>query len=208
MELDASFNNLAYLPTNLGLELVNLKKLLVQYNKIRSLPTSVGEMKSLQHLDLHFNELHGLPFTIAKLKNLLTLNLSGNFSDLKELPETFSELENLEELDLSNNQIHALPDTFGRLEKLRKINLDQNPIVIPPVEVVNAGVEAVKSFMVKRYNDLLLEEEERQKQQMQAEQETGWLKRSVSKINDVVTKASEYLGTPRSPRDPCLDQQL
>lgn len=206
MELDASFNNLAYLPTNLGLELVNLRKLLVQYNKIRSLPTSVGEMKSLQHLDLHFNELHGLPLTVAKLKNLLTLNLSGNFSDLKELPETFSELENLEELDLSNNQIHALPDTFGRLEKLRKLNLDQNPIVIPPVEVVNAGVEAVKSFMVKRYNDLLLEEEERQKQQMQAEQETGWLKRSVSKINDVVTKASEYLGTPR--HDPCLDQQL
>ncbi|CAO2826441.1 unnamed protein product [Amaranthus hypochondriacus] len=208
VELDASFNNLAYLPTKIGLELVNLTKLSIQYNKIRSLPTSVGEMKSLQHLDVHFNELHGLPLTVAKLKNLITLNLSGNFSDLKELPETLSDLVNLEELDLSNNQIHALPDTFGKLEKLKKLNLDQNPIVIPPVMIVNAGIEAMRLFMTKRYSDLLLEEEERRKQQMQAGQETGWLKRSVSKINDVVTKASEYLGSPRSPQDPILDQQL
>lgn len=208
VELDASFNNLAYLPTNIGYELVNLTKLLVQYNKIRSLPTSVGEMKSLQHLYVHFNELHGLPLTIGKLQNLLTLNLSGNFSDLKELPETFGELINLEELDLSNNQIHALPNSFGRLERLVKLNLDQNPIVIPPVEVVNAGVEAVKTFMAKRWADLLLEEEERSRQVMQEDQESGWLKRSVSKLNEVVSKASEYLGSPRTPQDPYLEQQL
>ncbi|XP_021733544.1 plant intracellular Ras-group-related LRR protein 9-like [Chenopodium quinoa] len=208
VELDASFNNLAYLPTNIGYELVNLKKLAVQYNKIRSLPTSVGEMKSLQHLDVHFNELHGLPLTIGKLKNLLTVNLSGNFSDMKELPETFGELINLEELDLSNNQIHSLPNSFGRLEKLSKLNLEQNPIVIPPVEVVKEGVEAVKLFMAKRWADLLLEEEERSRPVTQEGQETGWLKRSVSKINEVVSKASEYLGSPRSPQDPYLDQPL
>lgn len=208
MELDASFNNLAYLPTNIGFELVNLRKLSVQYNKIRSLPTSVGEMKSLQHMDVHFNELHGLPLTVGNLTNLLTINLSGNFSDMKELPETFGELINLEELDLSNNQIHALPNSFGRLEKLVKLNLEQNPIVIPPVEVVKDGVEAVKLFMAKRWADLLLEEEERSRQVVQEAQETGWLKRSVSRINEVVSKASEYLGSPRSPHDPYLDQPL
>ncbi|KAL2935786.1 Plant intracellular Ras-group-related LRR protein 9 [Bienertia sinuspersici] len=208
VELDASFNNLAYLPTNIGYEMVNLTKLAVQYNKIRSLPTSVGEMKSLQYLDVHFNELHGLPVTIGKLKNLLTLNLSGNFSDMKELPETFGELTSLEELDLSNNQIHALPNSFGRLEKLVKLNLDQNPISVPPIEIVNAGVEAVRLYMTKRWADLILEEEARSRQEMEGGQETGWLKRSVSKLNDVVSKASEYLGSPRSPRDPCLDQQL
>lgn len=208
VELDASFNNLAYLPTNIGYEMVNLRKLSVQYNKIRSLPTSVGEMKSLQNLDVHFNELHGLPATVGKLTYLLTLNLSGNFSDLKELPLTFGELINLEELDLSNNQIHALPDSFGKLEKLVKLNLEQNPIVIPPIEVVKDGVETVKIYMAKRWADLLLEEEERSKQETEEVQDNGWLKRSVSKLNDVVTKASEYLGSPRSPRDPCLDQQL
>lgn len=208
VELDASFNNLGYLPTSIGYELVNLRKLLVHYNKIRSLPTSVGEMISLQHLDVHFNELHGLPLTIGKLTNLVTLNLSGNFSDLKELPETLGDLINLEELDLSNNQIHALPNSFGRLEKLKRLNLEQNPVVIPPLEVVKAGVEAVKVFMAKRWVDLLIEEEEKSRQAAQVEQETGWLKRSVSKLGGVVSSVSEYLGSPRTPHDPCLDQQL
>lgn len=206
VELDASFNKLGYLPTNIGYELINLRKLFVQYNKIRSLPTSVGEMRSLQHLDVHFNELHGLPLTIGKLTNLVSLNLSGNFSDMKELPETFGNLINLEELDLSNNQIHALPNSFGRLEKLKKLNLEQNPIVIPPNDVVEYGVEAVKIFMAKRWANFLIEEEEKSRQTTQVE-ETGWLKRSVSKLGGVVSSVSEYLGSPRS-QDPCLDQQL
>ncbi|GAB4860651.1 hypothetical protein Ancab_035814 [Ancistrocladus abbreviatus] len=213
VELDAGFNNLTYLPTDIGYELVNLKRLSVQYNKISSLPTSIGEMKSLQHLDVRFNELRGLPLSIGKLTNLETLNLSGNFSDLTELPETFGNLINLKELDLSNNQIHALPDTFGRLESLTKLNLDQNPIVIPPIEVVNEGAEAVKTFMAKRWLDMLLAEEEKNMNQLKEEMETGWLKRNLSRsttwLKQQVSNVSEYLGSPRgSPRDPCLDQQL
>ncbi|KAL5976901.1 Plant intracellular Ras-group-related LRR protein 1 [Asimina triloba] len=159
VELDASYNQLTYLPTNIGFELVNLQKLLVHLNKIRSLPTSLCEMRSLCHLDAHFNQVHGLPHTIGRLQNLETLNLSSNFSDLKELPDTFGDLSNLKELDLSNNQIHSLPVTFGRLEKLTKLNLDQNPLVIPPPEVANRGVEAVKIYMGKMWLDVLVEEE-------------------------------------------------
>ncbi|GAB2269768.1 Plant intracellular Ras-group- LRR protein 1 [Dionaea muscipula] len=213
VELDASFNNLTYLPTNIGYELVNLRKLAVQYNKINHLPTSIGEMKSLQHLAVHFNELRGLPFSIGKLKNLETLNLSGNFSDLTELPDTFGELSNLRELDLSNNQIRELPDTFGRLESLTKLNLDQNPIVIPPVEEVNKGVEAVKMFMAKRWLDILVAGEEKSMLQLKEETESGWLQRSLSRstswLKQQVSNVSEYLVSPRaSPRDPALDQQL
>ena len=70
-----SFNRLAYLPTNIGYELVKLKRLSVQLNKIRSLPTSIGEMRSLQQLDAHFNELQGLPLSFGRLTNLEILNL-------------------------------------------------------------------------------------------------------------------------------------
>ncbi|GAB2289463.1 Plant intracellular Ras-group- LRR protein 1 [Dionaea muscipula] len=214
VELDASFNNLTYLPTNIGYELVNLRKLSAQYNKINSLPTSIGDMTSLQHLDVHFNELRGLPLSIGKLKNLETLNLSGNFSDLTELPDTFCELVNLRELDLSNNQIHALPDRFGQLESLIKLSLDQNPIVIPPIEEVNKGVESVKSFMANRWFDILVAEEEKSMQQSKEETtETGWLQRNLSRstswLKQQVSTVSEYIGSPRgSPRDPVLDQEL
>lgn len=212
VELDVSFNALTYLPTNLGYELVNLQMLSVQLNKIASLPTSIGEMGSLKLLDAHFNELCGLPESIGKLTNLETLNLSSNFADLKELPDSIGELTNLNEVDLSNNQIHALPDTFGRLDKLTKLNLEQNPLVIPPMDIVNQGVEAVKTYMAKRWFDILVEEERKSMVNVNEEAaQTGWLTRSTSWLktyaSGVSGNVSEYLGSPRAaPRDPYLDE--
>ncbi|XP_028769416.1 plant intracellular Ras-group-related LRR protein 3 [Neltuma alba] len=214
VELDAGFNNLMCLPTNMGYGLTNLKKLSIYLNKIRHLPSSIGEMRSLRYLDAHFNELCGLPQAIGRLTNLEYLNISSNFNDLTELPETISDLINLRELDLSNNQIWALPYTFGRLEKLTKLNLDENPIVIPPPEVVKQGVEAVKDFMTKRWHEIVAEEEQKalaetKKQQQHAQ--GGWMAWGTSLLN-VVSGASEsvagYLASRKASRDPWLDQQL
>lgn len=207
VKLDVSFNQLTYLPTNIGFGLVNLQRLLIHLNKIRSLPTSIGEMRSLHHLDAHFNELGGLPLSIGRLTNLQFLNLSSNFSDLTELPDTFGDLTNLKELDLSNNQIHALPNTFGRLDKLTKLNLEQNPLVIPPMDVVKEGVEAVKLFMAKRWVDILVEEEKKSMLEENEQAQTGWLTRSTSWLKGVTETVTEYLGSPRG-RDTYLDQQL
>ncbi|XP_008237832.1 PREDICTED: plant intracellular Ras-group-related LRR protein 1-like [Prunus mume] len=208
VELDVSFNGLTYLPTNIGFELVNLQKLSIQLNKIRSLPTSVCELRSLRYLDAHFNELRGLPLAFGRLTNLQILNLCSNFTDLTELPDTFGDLTNLKELDLSNNQIHALPDTFGRLDNLTKLNVDGNPLVLPPPDVVQQGVEAVKVFMAKRWLEILVEEERKSMLQVQEREETGWLTRSTSWLKDYVSGVSEYIGSPRTARDPILDQQL
>lgn len=215
VELDASFNSLQYLPTNIGFELQSLKKLLIQLNKIRSLPSSICEMKSLRYLDAHFNELHGLPNAIGKLSHLEVLNLSSNFSDLQELPETFGDLSSLRELDLSNNQIHALPDTFGRLDNLTKLNLEQNPLEVPPMEIVNHGVQAIKSFMAKRWIEILAEEDRKHTQEFPEEGQNGWLTRSTSWLKNVSVNVTEYLETtvmspkaPRTPRDAYLNQQL
>ncbi|GAV64614.1 LRR_1 domain-containing protein/LRR_4 domain-containing protein/LRR_8 domain-containing protein, partial [Cephalotus follicularis] len=212
VELDVSFNRLTYLPTNIGYELVNLQRLSIHLNKIRSLPTSIGEMRSLRHLDAHFNELRGLPLAIGRLTNLEILNLSSNFSDLTELPETIGDLTNLRELDLSNNQIHALPDTFGRLDNLIKFNIDQNPIVIPPMEIVKEGVEAVKIFMAKRWLDILVEEERKSMLEVQEQTQAGWLTRSTSWLKNYASgvreSVSDYLVAEKSHRDPFLDQQL
>ncbi|KAK7389126.1 hypothetical protein VNO78_23958 [Psophocarpus tetragonolobus] len=208
VELDASFNSLTYLPTNIGYELLNLQKLLIQLNKIRSLPSSICEMKSLRYLDAHFNELRGLPIAIGKLTNLQVLNLSSNFSDLRQLPATFGDLISLKELDLSNNQIHALPDTFGRLDNLVKLNLDQNPLEVPPVEIVDQGVQAVKSFMIHRWIDILAEEERKSTQVLQEQGQNDWLTRSTSWLKNVSENVTEMIMSPRSPKDAILDQQL
>ncbi|CAH8339472.1 unnamed protein product [Eruca vesicaria subsp. sativa] len=205
--LDVSFNRLTYLPTNIGFELVTLEKLMIQYNKIRSFPSSIGEMRSLTYLDAHFNELHTLPDSFCLLTNLEYLNLSSNFSDLSELPNSFGDLIALQELDLSNNQLHALPDTFGSLESLVKLNVGQNPLVVPPEEVVKEGVEAVKMYMGKRRISMLEEEERRKIEEEIEEANAGWLTRTTSKLKTYVTDVSEYLGSG-SPRDAYLEQKL
>lgn len=210
MELDASYNSLTILPKNIGYGLANLEKMNVSLNKICILPISICEIKSLRYLDVHFNQLHSLPPAIGMLTNLEFLNASSNFNDLKYLPETICDLANLKELDLSNNQIHVLPDAFYQLESLCKLNLDQNPLVIPPVEVGEDGAEAVKQFMVKRRMEMVAAEEERMAAEANKEAETGWLAWGTSMVNNLVSEVSrgysDYFGG-KGPRDPFLEQQ-
>ncbi|GJN02590.1 hypothetical protein PR202_ga19954 [Eleusine coracana subsp. coracana] len=212
VELDASYNNLTYLPTNIGYELVNLQKLRVHMNKLRSLPSSVCEMTSLYLLDAHFNELCGLPSAFGKLSSLEILDLSSNFSDLKELPASFGDLLNLRELYLSNNQIHALPDSFGRLDKLERLNLEQNPLGMPPSDIVNKGVDAVKEYMSKRWLDILLEEEQKRiaaETPQASSTPKAWLDRSVSWVSGVSGSLVGYLsGNEKSEKDAYLNQQF
>lgn len=214
VELDASYNGLTYLPTNIGYELVNLRKLWVHMNKLRSFPSSICEMQSLYLLDAHFNELCGLPSAIGKLSSLEILNLSSNFSDMKELPFSFGDLLKLRELDLSNNQIHALPDSFGRLDRLEKLNLEQNPLAMPPSDIVNKGVDAVKEYMSKRWLDALLEEEQKSMaaaaaESPQASTPKAWLARSVSWVSDVSGSVVGYVSGHNKPeKDAYLDQQF
>ncbi|CAH9108046.1 unnamed protein product [Cuscuta europaea] len=214
VDLDASFNQLTYLPTNIGFGLVNLRRLAIFLNKLRSLPTSIGEMRSLHVLDVHFNELRGLPHSIGNLVGLEILNLSSNFSDLTVLPDSLGDLTNLKELDLSNNQISELPHSFARLDNLTKLNLDQNPLTIPPKEVVDEGVQAIKDYMVKRRLDILMAEEQQSMQEELDQAPTDILTRSTSWLSRVVSNVSEsvtgYLSgaSGKSDADHYLNQQL
>lgn len=200
------------LPTNIAYGLVNLEKLSIHLNKIRFLPLSIGEMKSLRYLDVHFNELHGLPQSIGKLTNLEYLNISSNFNDMTQLPETVGGLVNLKELDLSNNQIRALPYAFCRLEKLTKLNLDQNPIIVPPLEVLNQGVEAMKEFMATRWLEHIDEEQQKNMAETQNQQaQTGWLAWGASLLSNVAGVSEsvvEYFGVRKAPRDTWMEQHL
>ena len=214
MELDANYNALAYLPTGIGLELVHLQTLRVHLNKLRSLPSSVCEMRSLRLLDAHFNELRGLPAAIGRLSALETLNLSSNFSDMRDLPPSFGDLAGLRELDLSNNQIHALPDCFGRLGRLERLCLDQNPLAVPPPEVVDKGVAAVKEYMAARWAEAVAEDERRRlcaaavAESPKASTPREWLTRSVSSLSTWVSDVTvKVVGQDTAAEEEFMQQQ-
>lgn len=149
-ELSANLNHLERLPESIGFRLKNLRKLLIHSNKITYLPSSISYMKSLRVLDVHLNKLSNLPEDIGHLMNLEVLNASKNFHHLVALPESIGRLACLMELDLSYNQISILPDSMGALEKLQVLGLEGNPLILPPPEIVEHSVEAVKRYMGKR----------------------------------------------------------
>lgn len=151
-ELNANFNKLSKLPDTIGFELINLKKLAVNSNKLVLLPSSTSHLTALTVLDARLNCLRALPENLENLINLETLNVSQNFRYLDTLPYSIGLLLSLVELDVSYNNIKTLPDSIGCLMKLQKLSVEGNPLVSPPMEVVEQGLHVVKEFMCHKMN--------------------------------------------------------
>ncbi|KAG5407109.1 hypothetical protein IGI04_013228 [Brassica rapa subsp. trilocularis] len=152
-ELNANFNELTMLPDTIGFELTNLTKLSVNSNKLVVLPSSLSHLTSLRVLDARLNRLGSLPDDLENLVNLQVLNVSQNFQHLKELPYSVGLLISLVELDVSYNGITVLPDSIGCLRRIQKLSLEGNPLVSPPFEVVEQGLEAVKLYMSEKMTE-------------------------------------------------------
>ncbi|KAM0933756.1 putative leucine-rich repeat domain superfamily [Dioscorea sansibarensis] len=151
-ELIANFNQLNKLPETMGFELTNLRKLSVNSNKLAFLPQSTSHMTNLRVLDARLNCLRCLPDDLENLIRLEVLNVSQNFHYLHSLPYSIGLLISLLELDISYNKITVLPDSISCLTKLCKFHAEGNPLVSPPVEVVNHSIDAVREYLITRMN--------------------------------------------------------
>uniref|UniRef100_A0A7N0T8T7 Uncharacterized protein n=1 Tax=Kalanchoe fedtschenkoi TaxID=63787 RepID=A0A7N0T8T7_KALFE len=151
-ELNANFNKLTQLPDTMGFELANLKKLSVNSNKLDFLPRSTSYITSLRVLDARLNCLRSLPDDMENLVNLQVLNVSQNFHYLQALPYSIGLLFSLTDLDVSYNRITELPHSIGCLKKLQRLSVEGNPLVCPPMEVVEQSVSAVKEYLSDKMN--------------------------------------------------------
>ncbi len=139
--------------------LKNLKKLTYLYlsdNKITDIHP-LKELINLNWLNLSGNNISDIS-TLKYLESITTLSLSNNkISDI----ESLQELKLLFGLSLSNNSItNIFPLKFlinkGKHIKLKKspffsnsIHLDNNPIIIPPIPIIEKGNEAVLKYFEK-----------------------------------------------------------
>jgi hypothetical protein len=151
-ELNANFNQLTRLPDTLGFELHGLRRLSVNSNKLAYLPSSTSHMTALRSLDARLNCLRALPDGLENLGGLETLNVSQNFQYLRELPYGIGLLVSLRELDVSYNSIAALPDSMGCLTKLARFSAAGNPLVCPPMDVVEQSLDAMRAYLSARMN--------------------------------------------------------
>ena len=92
-----------------------------------TIPTGLGDLRSLTTLDLSGNQLTGaIPSELGDLSNLTTLNLSGN-QLTGAIPSELGDLSNLGTLGLSTNQLHGvIPSELGDLSSLSALDLADN----------------------------------------------------------------------------------
>lgn len=83
------------------------------------------------------------------LPNLMYLDLRDNL--LTEIPKTIENHQALTHLLLQNNKISSLPYELGLVATLRVLQLNGNPLMFPPMDIINAGISKVKSFLHDKY---------------------------------------------------------
>ncbi|MBQ3367324.1 hypothetical protein IJG44_00320 [bacterium] len=175
-------------------QLVNLKTLEIDHNKIESLPKNIGNLQKLERLTFSYNNIVDLKHLIS-LTNLNTLAFANNqvedVSPIKNMTKmsiiNFSEnnikdisaIENFSELKslgANDNKIETLPD-FKNFEKLQYIYLDFNNISsLPNLKGLNSLDE-----MWLAYNNLNDEEFGK----LDELEYTGFLDVSFNKITKV-----------------------
>jgi Leucine-rich repeat (LRR) protein len=92
------------IPDDYFLQFPALKDLLLQGNKLSTLPSSLFSLHNLEKLYLTDNRgITVIPSQISNLENLRALGLSG--TNITSIPDEIGELENLHWIDLSYGKI-------------------------------------------------------------------------------------------------------
>ncbi len=120
--------NIKTLPKSIG-DLKSLEVLKLTGNAIINLPESIGNLKSLRYLSIKHNNLSSLPVSIGDLKSLKSLSIVGN-GHLTTIPESIGNLKSLTYLELYNNNLKNLPDSIINLTSLKTLDIMKNPISI------------------------------------------------------------------------------
>jgi signal recognition particle receptor subunit beta len=141
--LDLSYNDLSTIPEAIA-TLQNISTLYLSGNQFTTFPTAITQLRKLSTLYLGYNHLTTVPEAIAYLQNLSTLYLNNN--QLKKIPEAITQIKNLSALYLNHNQIKTLSESITNLQNLSTLDLRFNPIENPPLEVINKGIAAIRSY--------------------------------------------------------------
>lgn len=145
--LDLQQCDLTKLPTkwNLG----SLRKLIVSHNKLQDFleEEALRGLPQLRHLDFYGNKLCELILPTSKNQVLTKLEyLNLGFNELTRLPEELMLLTSLRVLKVPNNLIDHVPKGITDMKNLHELEVVHNPIVQPPLEDCERGIEAMRRY--------------------------------------------------------------
>ncbi len=120
---------LGFIPSSLG-NLTSLQVFDLAGNSIQgTIPSSIQQLAELRWIDLSSNELNGFfPNELFSLSELVYLDLASNELE-GQIPDGFQSLSNLEQLFLTSNKFSGpIPQSIWFLEKLRWLFLRGNQL--------------------------------------------------------------------------------
>ncbi|GAA5796170.1 hypothetical protein HPULCUR_001539 [Helicostylum pulchrum] len=136
-QLVLSNNLLSVIPPELYQNLVQLQVLVLSENQIESIPQDMPHyLPDLTSFSLDGNNISVLPDSIGYWRKLREFRLGSSYggNHLKTLPDTIANMTGLVDLDVSFNQLQSLlPNTFLNLPLLSCINLSHNQMDQLPV---------------------------------------------------------------------------
>lgn len=196
-----------------------LKKLILSQNKLKTLPSSISNLNTLEGFDCN-NPLTDLPASFAQLKRLQQLGLnnhlftafpnaifslsklsvlymSGNYKSetkLNELPDLFQQLPELKELGIENAGLSSLPKSISTLKKLEKADFSYNHFTsFPQVLAENPKLTYVPfTNNPLRWEPFLASVKTIKWSGLFFINETGFTKKQYEQIQDILTKTDVY----------------
>ncbi|KAF9920313.1 cysteinyl-tRNA synthetase [Linnemannia zychae] len=125
-ELRMAYNDLDRMPANVR-SIIHLQVLDVRGNRIRDLEKAhLTDARKLDTLILQCNRLESLPESYSDFEFLRIVNLSSN--NFSKFPAVLCRIVSLEEIDLSFNDIPEIPDDISKLVRLKRLLLYGNRI--------------------------------------------------------------------------------
>ena len=109
-------------------EKIPMTQLLLNNNRIGSLPASMNNLKYLEILNISHNSLVTLPS--FSFSNLRIFNTS--FNCIVELPDTLSSSQYLTEINVAFNQLKTLPRSMSQCRKVIEVNISGNQFIVFP----------------------------------------------------------------------------
>ena len=132
-------NKIDSIPSHIG-NCGNLKRLNLSNNLLKEISNNLYTLSELKNFDINHNKLVCLGEELGNLKKLSKLNVGFNY--IKEIPESIGLLDELDELHLTLNPIKVIPDSISNLISLKKINLD----CIYSLKLISENILKLKSL--------------------------------------------------------------
>mmetsp|Transcript_766 Transcript_766/g.1803 ORF Transcript_766/g.1803 Transcript_766/m.1803 type:complete len:777 (-) Transcript_766:52-2382(-) len=135
-----------------GCSLPHLRILDLRQNKLTALPTCIiqgsGAENKLEELLLGFNQIPIVRTSLSPLRKLIKLDLSNN--GLEELPDGLFDLSALEYLNLENGNLYNIPAQLALLSRLQTLLIAGNPQRAIRPHVIAEGSNSLIQYLRSR----------------------------------------------------------